>query len=95
VTNEWVDAEIGYGLVEERDRFRPRDLAAGWQTPALLFHGLADDAVPIADRLEFVREVNYPRVELRLLKDGDHRLTAYKDEIASEVGRFFARLLAG
>jgi pimeloyl-ACP methyl ester carboxylesterase len=93
VTNEWVDAEIGYGLVEERDRFRPRDLAAGWRTPALIFHGLADDTVPAEDSLEFVREVSYPRVELRLLRDGDHRLTAYKDEIASEASRFFGRLL--
>ena len=25
---------------------------------------------------------------------GDHRLTAYKDEIAAETGRFFAWLLA-
>jgi alpha-beta hydrolase superfamily lysophospholipase len=93
VTNEWVDAEIGYGLVEERARFRPRDLAAGWRTPALIFHGLADDVVPPDDSLEFVRGVTFPRVELRLLKDGDHRLTAYKDEIASEAGRFFGRLL--
>jgi alpha-beta hydrolase superfamily lysophospholipase len=93
VTNDWVDTEIGYGLVEERARFRPADLAAGWRTPALIFHGLADDAVPDSDSLEFVRRVRFPRVELRLLKDGDHRLTAYKDEIAAEAGRFFARLL--
>jgi alpha-beta hydrolase superfamily lysophospholipase len=93
VTNEWVDTEIEYGLVEERGRFRPDDLADGWRTPALLFHGVADDVVPDTDSLEFVRRVAFPRVELRLLKDGDHRLTAYKDEIAAETGRFFARLL--
>jgi alpha-beta hydrolase superfamily lysophospholipase len=93
VTNDWVDAEVGYGLVEERGRFRPADLADGWRTPALIFHGLADDAVPDSDSLEFVRRVTFPRVELRLLKDGDHRLTAYKDEIAAETGRFLARLL--
>lgn len=90
VTNEWVDTEIGYGLIEERDQFRPEDLAAAWRTPALIFHGAADDVVPDADTLEFFRRVGYPRVELRLFKDGDHRLTAYKDEIAAEAGRFFA-----
>ena len=37
VTNEWVDAEIGYGLVEERAKFRPADLADEWRTPALIF----------------------------------------------------------
>jgi pimeloyl-ACP methyl ester carboxylesterase len=93
VTNDWVDAEIGYGLIEERDRFRPEDLAAGWRTPTLIFHGVADDVVPDTDSLEFLRRVEYPHVELRLLKAGDHRLTAYKDEIAAEACRFFARLL--
>jgi alpha-beta hydrolase superfamily lysophospholipase len=94
VTNDWVDVEIGYGLVEEadRDRFAPKRLVSGWRTPALLFHGVADDTVPDSDSLFFLRHVEYPRVELRLLKDGDHRLTAYKDAIASAVGTFFAGL---
>lgn len=93
VTNDWVDAEVGYGLIEERDRYPVRDLTNGWRTPTLIFHGLADDVVPDVDSLEFLRRVEYPRVELRLLKDGDHRLTAYKDEIAAAAGRSFERLL--
>ena len=92
VTNEWVDVEIGYGIVEERDQFRPDDLAAAWTTPALIFHGWADDVVPAADSLAFLGEARYPDVELRLLKAGDHRLTAHKDEIAAEAVRFFDRL---
>jgi fermentation-respiration switch protein FrsA (DUF1100 family) len=92
VKNQWIDVEVGLGLIEERDRFLPEDLAKGWQTPALIFHGLADDVVPVEDSLAFIRSVEYPRVELRLLRDGDHRLTDYKDEIASEMGRFFAKL---
>ncbi|MBN9120231.1 MAG: alpha/beta fold hydrolase [Planctomycetes bacterium] len=93
VKNDWVDVEIGYGLVEERERFAPDDLVRDWQTPALLFHGLADDTVPDSDSLFFIRHVDYPRVELRLLKDGDHRLTAHKDTIAAAAGEFFAGLL--
>ncbi len=93
LTNEWVDVELGFGLVEERDRFRPFKLVAGWRTPALLFHGLADEVVPDSDSLFFARRVDYPYVELRLLKNGDHRLTAYKDAITSAAGEFFARLL--
>jgi alpha-beta hydrolase superfamily lysophospholipase len=92
VKNEWLETEIGYGLVEERERFAPRELVKGWNTPALLFHGLADDTVPDTDSLFFLRHVACPRVELRLLKDGDHRLTAYKDAIAAAVGAFFAPL---
>ena len=92
VANEWLDVEVGYGLAEEREQFYPRGLPVGWRTPTLLFHGLADETVPETDSLDFVRNVEYPRMELRLLKDGDHRLTAYKDEIAGEVGRFFTRL---
>ncbi len=93
VKNAWVEVEIGYGLVEERERFAPQHLVRGWCTPSLLIHGLADDTVPDSDSLFFLRHVDYPHVELRLLKDGDHRLTAYKDAIAAAVGVFFATLL--
>lgn len=92
--NQWVDAELGYGLVEERVDFPLARLTTGWATPALLFHGCVDDIVPDSDSLDFLRTIQYPHVELRLLKDGDHRLTAYKDEIATAAGRFFARLTA-
>jgi alpha-beta hydrolase superfamily lysophospholipase len=94
IRTEWAQAELGYGLIEEREQFREADLAAGWKLPTLVFHGWADNVVPATDSLDFLRQVDYPRVELRLFKDGDHRLTAYKDEIAAESGRFFARLLA-
>ncbi len=93
LTNEWVDVELGYALVEERERYRPFKLVAGWCTPALLFHGLADEVVPDSDSLFFVRNASYPDIELRLLKDGDHRLTAHKDAITAAAGEFFARLL--
>jgi len=93
VTNDWVDVEIGYGLMGERERFAPAALAAAWRTPALLFHGAADDVVPVGDSLDFLRHAAGPRVELRIFRDGDHRLTAYKDEIAAETARFFAGLL--
>jgi pimeloyl-ACP methyl ester carboxylesterase len=92
-TSAWADVEVGYQLVAERERFAPRQLVRDWRTPALLFHGLADDVVPYADSLFFIQNVEYPQVELRLLKDGDHRLTAYKTPIAAAVGTFFADLL--
>lgn len=93
LTNEWVNVELGFGLVAERDSYRPVQLVAGWRTPSLLFHGFADEVVPHTDSLFFIRHVGYPRVELRLLKDGDHRLTAYKDALTAATGAFFAKLL--
>jgi uncharacterized protein len=91
VRNEWIDVEVGYGLVAERAAFDPGELARRWQTPLLIFHGLADDVVPAADSLAFVHATTYPDVELRLLKAGDHRLTAFKDEIAAAACRFLGR----
>lgn len=95
VQSDWVDAEVGFGLVEERAAFAPKELVRDWRTPALLFHGLADEVVPDTDSLYFVRHARYPRIELRLLKDGDHRLTAHKGPIAGAAGAFFADLLGG
>jgi alpha-beta hydrolase superfamily lysophospholipase len=89
--NQWVDLEIGYGIVEEMDRFLPEDLAARWATPLLLYHGMADDTVPAAESLAFVERTAFPDIELRLLKGGDHRLLAQKDEIADEFCKFFSR----
>jgi pimeloyl-ACP methyl ester carboxylesterase len=91
VKNEWVDAEIGYGIVEERNDFPPERLADVWAKPLLIFHGWADDVVPAADSLAFVARTKHPDVELRLLKAGDHRLTAFKELIAEEACRFFER----
>jgi pimeloyl-ACP methyl ester carboxylesterase len=86
--NQWLDVEIGYALVEEREAFDPEVLARSWRTPLLLFHGLNDDVVPAADCLRFVEANKNPDVELRLFKNGDHRLSAYKDEMAIEACRF-------
>ena len=91
VTNEWVDVEVGYGLIEERAAFDPDSLARQWQTPALIYHGLADDVVPAGDSLTLLKDTAYPDIELRFLKAGDHRLTAFKYEIATEACRFLDR----
>src|SRR5437588_626484 len=49
VRNQWLDTEIGYGLVEEIDQFPLTRLAAQWATPLLLFHGMQDDIIPYTD----------------------------------------------
>src|SRR5262249_23211024 len=74
VKNQWLDVELGAGLLEERDDFDPARLAARWRTPALIFHGLEDDTVPVEGSLEFLRAAACPELELRVFKGGDHRL---------------------
>jgi uncharacterized protein len=91
VRNEWVDVEIGYPLVEERAAFQLAELGRRWRTPLLIYHGLADEAVPAAESIAFVENTVYPEVELRLVKAGDHRLTSFKEEIAEAACRFLER----
>jgi pimeloyl-ACP methyl ester carboxylesterase len=95
VRSDWVETELGWGLVEERERFPPGLLTARWQKPALIFHGLDDDVVPPLDSIAFAQQTSARAVEVRLLKAGDHRLTAFADEIASEACRFLAPFAAG
>src|SRR5262249_26015640 len=91
--NEYVDVEVSYALVEERESFAWQALADGWATPALIFHGMRDESVPYAHSVELVDRAACADVELRLLRGGDHRLTAYQEHIAGEACRFFAAKL--
>src|SRR5262245_47708298 len=54
VTNEWMDAEIGYALVAEMELFAGEKLAAGLSRPMLIFHGMRDDVVPYGGSVAFV-----------------------------------------
>ena len=91
--NEWIDVEVGYGLVEERLLFPWEPLAERWSKPALIFHGTADDTVPMSDSLDFLHKSQSGSIELRLFKNGDHRLIDFKDEMANEACRFLAPCL--
>jgi uncharacterized protein len=94
VRSQWNEAELGYGLVEEIELFPIDLLAKELARPALIFHGLQDDVVPIADTIRFLERTAHPSMELRIYKDGDHRLLNRKDEMAEAACNFFARHLA-
>jgi pimeloyl-ACP methyl ester carboxylesterase len=89
--NQWIDTELGYGLVEEIGRFPVERLAAELGRPLLIFHGMQDDTVPYEHSLALVQQAPYSHIELRLFKDGDHRLVAFKDDVAESACAFFAR----
>ncbi|MGF1581837.1 MAG: alpha/beta hydrolase [Gemmataceae bacterium] len=88
--NEWVDVELSYELLESAAAFSLAELTARWETPTLVFHGMKDELVPYADTVHLIEKIGYPNVELRLLRDGDHRLTAHKEMIMEEACRFFS-----
>jgi alpha-beta hydrolase superfamily lysophospholipase len=91
VQSDWVTAELGYGVAEERMQFPVGELAAKWDRPMLIFHGMRDTVIPYSTSVSFADTTACPDVELRLLKDGDHRLTAFANEIAEESCRFLER----
>jgi pimeloyl-ACP methyl ester carboxylesterase len=91
VRNEWVDVEVGYGLAEEHDRYPVDRLIREWRTPLLIFHGMRDDVVPYEGSMRFVQSAPGPRLELRLYKDGDHRLVERCPEMAEAACEFFSR----
>jgi pimeloyl-ACP methyl ester carboxylesterase len=92
--NQWVDAEVGYGIAEEIDQFPFSLLAEKLAHPVLIFHGVQDEVVPYRQSIEFVERASYADIELRLYKNGDHRLLALKDEMAEAACVFFANRVA-
>jgi uncharacterized protein len=93
VRGHWSEAEIGYGLAEEIAMFPADVLARKLARPTLIFHGLQDDAVPVANTITFLERATHPSIELRIYKDGDHRLLDRKDEMAEAACDLFARHL--
>jgi pimeloyl-ACP methyl ester carboxylesterase len=95
VRNEWLDVELGYGIVDEIPLFpRPR-LLDEFRTPALIFHGMKDEVVPFAQSLAFMEHAKHPHLELHFFKDGDHRLADRRQQMAEAACRFFERILCG
>jgi pimeloyl-ACP methyl ester carboxylesterase len=91
IKNPWLEADLGYGFVEEASLFPQEQLWNEYRTPTLIFHGLEDEIVPAAKSLAFLERCQNPHLELRLYKDGDHRLTDRKEEMAEASCEFFAK----
>jgi pimeloyl-ACP methyl ester carboxylesterase len=90
VRNEFVDVEVSYGLTEEAAAFKFETLTRNFRTPALIWHGMRDESVPYQTSLEFAARCAAADVQLLLLKDGDHRLTRAKAQLAAAACDFFA-----
>src|SRR5262249_2749701 len=85
--------EIGAGVLNEMDQFEVGDLASRLACPLLILHGVLDDTVPFTHSLAFLETARHPDIELRLYKDGDHRLLKYKAAMAEGAWGSFGRVL--
>jgi uncharacterized protein len=95
VLNEFIDLELGAGLLAEAAAFKFEELAARFAAPCLIFHGMRDDVVPHAVSVEFAERCASAEVELTPFKSGDHRLNLFKERMARSACDFFAARAAG
>ena len=66
-------------LIEDgRDHLLLRD-PLSIDAPVRLLHGMADTDVPYQVSLKIAEHVNCPDLQLRLIKDGNHRLSTERD----------------
>lgn len=83
--SEWIDLKIGYGLVEDGANYRYERLVRDHRAATLILHGMRDTAVPWQESVAFVEQTRAEQVDLVLIKDGDHRLTAQKDYLFDAI----------
>ena len=77
IQNNWLDVEIGYGLVQDARSYDPGRLIREHRTPSLIFHGMRDDSIPWQQSMHFAERCPGTVTDLMLVKRGDHRLTDY------------------
>ncbi len=90
--SEWIDLELGYGLIADAAGYPAERLRREYAVPTLIFHGMQDTAVDWEASLRWVRESPWPDWQLVLIKGGDHRLNTYK---ATLFDTLWAWLAAG
>jgi pimeloyl-ACP methyl ester carboxylesterase len=84
---------IARALIEEGRRHLLLDGPIALAMPVRLLHGMQDRDVPYRLSLEAASRITGSDVELRLIKDGDHRLSRESDlaRLADELDRLLAR----
>lgn len=87
-----TEEELDFAMYEEAEEYSLKALIERWSTPALIYHGMQDDVISYKTSLEFVSLSSFPLMELRLLKDGDHRLHRHAEPMAEAGCSFFAAI---
>ncbi|MEE8396169.1 MAG: alpha/beta fold hydrolase [bacterium] len=93
--SEWLDVQIGYGLLEDGERYDLERLVAGYNVRTLIFHGMLDDSVDWRASQDFALRCPAPGIDLVLLKAGDHRLTDHKAFLFATLWGWLAQPATG
>jgi alpha-beta hydrolase superfamily lysophospholipase len=83
--SEWIDIKLGYGLVEDGAGYPYGRLLREYDTPTLILHGMGDTTVPWQESAAFIEQARAKDVDLLLVKNGDHRLTAHKSYLFDAI----------
>lgn len=81
-SNEYGSVDLGYELIRDLARYPVAELYQRYRTPTLICHGMADEIVDYRQSLEFLQQCAAADIDLVLMKNSDHRLTAHKAELA-------------
>ena len=80
------NCRLGYQLLADAGRYEDYP---DFSQPALIFHGLHDDAVPVSSSREF--SASHPNATLEVL-DSDHQLLDMLDYMAPKIARFLIEI---
>ncbi|HEY7546750.1 MAG TPA: alpha/beta fold hydrolase [Blastocatellia bacterium] len=89
-TNQYGTVELGYDLVEDWRLYPLSQLAERFSTPALIIHGMRDEAISYLHTLSFASRAASKEIDVILVKDGDHRLTAHKEKLGDWIASHLA-----
>lgn len=89
--SEWIDLKLGYVLVEDGAGYPYERLVREYDAPTLILHGMGDTAVPWQESAAFIEQTRAKDVDLLLVKNGDHRLTAHKAYLFDTIAAWLRR----
>jgi pimeloyl-ACP methyl ester carboxylesterase len=78
--------DLGYQFVEDESRYPTVSLMRRLATPSLILHGSDDEVVPCQLSRQFADRLDH--VQLVEIAGGDHRLTAYKEQLFDAMWLF-------
>ena len=88
VEKDWFTVDLHSAIYEETEERAVAELARRFRLPARIVHGSEDETIRLADVESFVGQCDNPKLSLRVIPGGDHRLTEHLDLLAAELLAF-------